>query len=70
MDVHPLAGALSLAEQDLALEASPSGRRRVVLATDIAESSLTVAGVRIEGTRGGELIVLLRPRELAGLALS
>ncbi len=27
-----------------------------------------VAGVRMEGTRGGELIVLLRPRELALLA--
>ncbi|MCU1504724.1 MAG: ATP-dependent helicase HrpB, partial [Ilumatobacteraceae bacterium] len=47
VDVHALAGALSLAEQDLALAPSPSGRRRVVLSTDIAESSLTVAGVRI-----------------------
>lgn len=27
-----------------------------------------VAGVRMEGTRGGELIVLLRPRELAAVA--
>jgi ATP-dependent helicase HrpB len=47
VDVYPLAGALSLGEQDLALSASPTGRRRVVLATDIAETSLTVAGVRI-----------------------
>ena len=47
VDVYPLAGALSLAEQDLALQPSPTGRRRVVLSTDIAESSLTVAGVRI-----------------------
>ncbi|MEO5902291.1 MAG: ATP-dependent helicase HrpB [Ilumatobacteraceae bacterium] len=47
VDVHALAGALSLAEQDVALAPSPSGRRRVVLSTDIAESSLTVAGVRI-----------------------
>ena len=47
VDVYPLAGALSLAEQDLALQPSPFGRRRVVLSTDIAESSLTVAGVRI-----------------------
>jgi ATP-dependent helicase HrpB len=45
--VHPLAGALSLAEQDEALAASPPGRRRVVLATDIAETSLTVEGVRV-----------------------
>ncbi|HAN35325.1 MAG TPA: ATP-dependent helicase HrpB, partial [Acidimicrobiaceae bacterium] len=47
VDVHPLAGALSLAEQDLALAPSPAGRRRVVLSTDIAESSLTVDGVRV-----------------------
>jgi ATP-dependent helicase HrpB len=47
VDVHPLAGALSLAEQDHALAPSPTGRRRVVLSTDIAESSLTVDGVRV-----------------------
>ncbi|MEY2552944.1 MAG: ATP-dependent helicase HrpB, partial [Ilumatobacteraceae bacterium] len=47
VDVRLLAGALSLAEQDLALLPSPVGRRRVVLSTDIAESSLTVSGVRI-----------------------
>ena len=47
VDVHPLAGALSLAEQDAALAPSPPGRRRVVLSTDIAETSLTVDGVRI-----------------------
>ncbi len=47
VDVYPLAGALSQAEQDLALQPSPSGRRRVVLSTDIAESSLTVDGVRV-----------------------
>lgn len=47
VDVRPLFGALSLAEQDLALSPSPPGRRRVVLATDIAETSLTVTGVRI-----------------------
>ena len=47
VDVYPLAGALSLADQDTALAPSPPGRRRVVLSTDIAETSLTVAGVRI-----------------------
>ena len=47
VDIRPLFGALSTAEQDHALAPSPSGRRRVVLATDIAETSLTVAGVRI-----------------------
>ncbi len=47
VDIRLLAGALSLAEQDVALMPSPNGRRRVVLSTDIAESSLTVSGVRI-----------------------
>ena len=47
VDVFPLAGALSLAEQDAALAPSRSGRRRVVLSTDIAETSLTVDGVRV-----------------------
>ncbi|MEO7370855.1 MAG: ATP-dependent helicase HrpB, partial [Ilumatobacteraceae bacterium] len=47
VDVRLLAGALSLAEQDLALMPSAHGRRRVVLSTDIAESSLTVSGVRV-----------------------
>jgi ATP-dependent helicase HrpB len=43
-DVVSLHGRLSPAEQDAAL--SPGPRRRVVLATSIAESSLTVPGVR------------------------
>ena len=47
VDVRPLAGALTTTEQDLALAPSPPGRRRVVLATDIAETSLTVDGVRV-----------------------
>ncbi len=47
VDVFPLAGALSLAEQDVALAPSLPGRRRVVLSTDIAETSLTVDGVRV-----------------------
>ncbi len=47
VDVHRLAGALSPDEQDRALAPSPPGRRRVVLATDIAETSLTVEGVSI-----------------------
>ncbi len=47
VDVLPLAGALSLSEQDRALAASEPGRRRVVLSTDIAETSLTVAGVHV-----------------------
>jgi ATP-dependent helicase HrpB len=45
--VAPLYGALSPAEQDLAIAPAPSGRRKVVLATSIAETSLTIEGVRV-----------------------
>ncbi|MDQ3898562.1 MAG: ATP-dependent helicase HrpB, partial [Actinomycetota bacterium] len=47
VDVRPLFGALPVGDQDAALAPSPAGRRRVVLATDIAETSLTVEGVRV-----------------------
>ncbi len=47
VDLLPLHGSLSLAEQDRALRPDGSGRRRVVLATDIAETSLTIEGVSI-----------------------
>jgi ATP-dependent helicase HrpB len=47
VDVLRLAGALPFAEQDAALNGSADGRRRVVLSTDIAETSLTVEGVHI-----------------------
>ncbi len=44
-EIHPLYGALGAAEQDAALQASPTGRQRVVVATDVAETSLTVDGI-------------------------
>lgn len=47
VDVYPLAGALTMEDQDRALAPSPPGRRRIVLSTDIAETSLTVDGVRV-----------------------
>jgi ATP-dependent helicase HrpB len=43
----PLYGELSVAEQDRALLLDPDGRRRVVLATNIAETSLTIPGIRV-----------------------
>ena len=45
--VRILHGALPIEQQDLALAASFPGERKVVLATDVAETSLTVEGVRI-----------------------
>jgi len=47
VDVAPLHGSLPQEAQDRALAPSPPGRRKVVLATAVAESSLTVEGVRI-----------------------
>jgi len=47
IDIAPLYGDLSPAEQDRAIAPSPAGRRKVVLATSIAETSLTIEGVRI-----------------------
>ena len=43
----PLHGELELAAQRAAIEPAPSGLRKVVLATNIAETSLTIDGVRV-----------------------
>ncbi|MGJ0535611.1 ATP-dependent helicase HrpB [Methylocystis sp.] len=47
IDVAPLYGALDRGEQDLAIAPARPGRRKIVLATSIAETSLTIEGVRI-----------------------
>ncbi|MGB7035747.1 MAG: helicase-related protein, partial [Xanthobacteraceae bacterium] len=46
-DVVALYGALSGEEQDRAIAPAPAGRRKIVLATAIAETSITIEGVRI-----------------------
>nr|WP_251827287.1 ATP-dependent helicase HrpB [Pectobacterium punjabense] len=46
-DLCPLYGALTLAEQQKAILPAESGRRKVVLATNIAETSLTIEGIRL-----------------------
>ena len=43
----PLYGDLDAAAQDAAIQPAPAGRRKVVLATAIAETSLTIEGVRV-----------------------
>ena len=45
--VAPLYGDLPQAAQDEAIRAAPAGRRKIVLATPIAETSLTIEGIRI-----------------------
>jgi ATP-dependent helicase HrpB len=47
IEIVPLFGALEAAVQDRAIAPAPRGRRKVVLATSIAETSLTIEGVRI-----------------------
>ncbi|WP_298746435.1 ATP-dependent helicase HrpB [uncultured Brevundimonas sp.] len=47
VDVVPLYGALDKAVQDRAIEPAAPGRRKVVLATPVAETSLTIEGVRV-----------------------
>jgi ATP-dependent helicase HrpB len=47
VDIAPLYGALDTRTQDLAVAPSPAGRRKIVLATSIAETSLTIEGVRV-----------------------
>ncbi|MDD1977815.1 ATP-dependent helicase HrpB [Pseudomonas tussilaginis] len=43
----PLHGELDLNAQRAAIDAAPAGKRKVVLATNIAETSLTIDGVRV-----------------------
>jgi ATP-dependent helicase HrpB len=47
VDVVALYGALDPQAQDRAIAPTPPGRRKIVLATSIAETSLTIEGVRV-----------------------
>lgn len=47
VEIAPLYGALTQAEQDRAVLPAGIGRRKIVLATSIAETSLTIEGVRV-----------------------
>lgn len=47
VELFPLHGSLGPDEQDRAIAPSPPGGRKVVLATSIAETSLTIEGVRV-----------------------
>jgi ATP-dependent helicase HrpB len=47
VDVRPLHGSMPPAAQDAAIAPSPPGRRKVVLSTAIAETSLTIEGVTV-----------------------
>ncbi|WP_421928456.1 ATP-dependent helicase HrpB [Neoaquamicrobium sediminum] len=47
VDVAPLYGGLDGKAQDAAIRPAPEGRRKLVLATSIAETSITIDGVRV-----------------------
>jgi ATP-dependent helicase HrpB len=61
VDVMPLYGELPAAAQDAALRPALAGRRKVVLATNIAETSLTIDGIRIVIDAGVERRSLFHP---------
>ena len=46
-DIVPLYGMLDGKAQDAAIKPAPAGRRKIVLATSIAETSITIDGVRV-----------------------
>ena len=47
VEIHQLHGSMEPREQDAAIRPAPDGRRKVVLASSIAETSLTIEGVRV-----------------------
>ncbi len=47
VEITPLYGAMDARAQDRAVAPAPAGRRKIVLATSIAETSLTIEGVRV-----------------------
>ncbi len=47
VDIAPLFGAMDARAQDKAVSPAAPGRRKIVLATSIAETSLTIEGVRV-----------------------
>jgi ATP-dependent helicase HrpB len=60
--VHPLYGDLSPREQDAAVLPAPPGTRKIVLATSIAETSLTIDGVRVVVDSGLARVSRFSPR--------
>ncbi|MGV3588667.1 MAG: ATP-dependent helicase HrpB [Adhaeribacter sp.] len=61
-DVHLLHGELSLAQQQAAIQPAIPGRRKIVLATSIAETSLTIEGVKIVIDGGYARVAKFIPR--------
>ncbi len=62
VDIMPLHGQLRLDQQQAVLRPLANDRRRIILSTAIAESSLTVPGVRIVIDAGRERVPVFQPR--------
>ena len=62
VSLHPLHGALPINMQDAAIAPAAPGRRKVVLATSIAETSLTIEGIRVVVDGGMMRIPRFSPR--------
>ncbi len=60
--ITPLYGDLGADAQDAAVRPAPSGERKVVLATNIAETSLTIEGVRVVVDAGLARVARFSPR--------
>ncbi|EFB71812.1 ATP-dependent RNA helicase HrpB [Providencia rustigianii] len=58
----PLYGALSIQAQQQAILPAPEGKRKIVLATNIAETSLTIEGIRLVVDSGFERVGQFNPR--------
>jgi ATP-dependent helicase HrpB len=61
IDIAPLYGQLTPAEQDRTIRPAEGGRRKIVLATSIAETSLTIDGVRIVIDSGFRRVPVYQP---------
>jgi len=59
--IAPLYGDLSREAQDLAIQPAPAGQRKLVLATSIAETSLTIEGIRIVVDAGLQRVPVFDP---------
>ncbi|MFS0856760.1 ATP-dependent helicase HrpB [Paenibacillus taichungensis] len=62
VEVHALYGSMPVERQDEAVRPADKGKRKVVLSTSIAESSLTLAGVKVVVDAGLSRASVFSPR--------
>jgi ATP-dependent helicase HrpB len=64
--IAPLYGALSLSEQQIAINNCQQGKRKIVIATNIAETSLTIEGITVVVDSGFERSMSYQPQSGIG----